>query len=170
MAADALLGFKTSTKTKTGGAATTTFGAGTTLADPDAPININPYGHLRESGLYAKVFITATAVSAGTGSAAFTVQVHASKSVGSGYSVIHSTPADMTYLTAPAAGGALTGKSQFVAVVPITAPQGFTDTSATVQDVYQYFQVKIIDTLNTITTLSYTAKVQIVSGKDGAIL
>ena len=170
MAADALLGFKTSTLTKTGGAATTVFGAGTTLAAADAPININPYGHLRENGLYAKVFITVTAVSAGTGTAAFTVQVHASKSVGSGYSVVHSTPVDMTYLTATAAGGVTTGKTQFVAYVPITAPQGFTDASAALQDVYQYFQVKVIDTLATITTCSYTAKVQIVSGKDGGIL
>lgn len=172
MAADALLGFKTSSLTKASGAgATTVFGAGTTLAAADAPLNINPYGQIRESGLYAKVFITATGVTVtGSGTVAFCVQVHASKTVGGTYSVIHSTPIDMTYLTATANTSAFTGKTQFVAYVPITAPQGFTDASATVQDVYQFFQVKVIDTLTTATAAAATYKVQIVSGKDGGIL
>jgi hypothetical protein len=170
MAADALLAFKTSTLTKaSGGTATTVFGAGTTLAAADAPLNITPQAQLRENGLFAKVFITATGVT-GSGTVAFCVQVHASKTVGSGYSVIHSTPIDMTYLTATATTNAFTGKTQFVAYVPLTAPTGFTDSSAVLQDNYQFFQVKIIDTLTTVTAAAATYKVQIVSGKDGGIL
>ena len=172
MAADALLGFKTSTLTKaSAGGATTVFGAGTTLAAADAPLNISPHSGLRETNLFAKVSITATGVTVtGSGTVAFCVQVHASKTVGSSYSVVHSTPVDMTYLTATATTSAFTGKTQFVAYVPITGPTGFTDSSSVLQDNYQFFQVKVIDTLTTATAAAATYKVQIVSGKDGGIL
>lgn len=170
MAADALLGFKTSTLTKaSGGITTTTFGAGTTLAAADAPLNITPQVQLRENGLFVKVMIQATSIT-GSGSATFAVSLHGSKVVGSGYSVLHSTPADMVYLTCPGTGGVLSGKTNFTVYLPIAAPAGFTDSTNTVQDLYTFFQVKITETFATVTGTGYTAKVQIVSGKDGGIL
>lgn len=174
MAADALLAFKTSSKSKasggvTAGVPTVVFGAVTTLGDADQPLNISPQVHLRENGLFAKVMITATGVT-GSGSVQFFVQVHGAKTIAGTYSVIHSTPSDMVYLNAPATTGAYTGKVNFTCYVPITAPTGFTDSTNTVQDVYQWFQVKVFETLNTVTASAYTAKVQIVSGKDGGIL
>lgn len=170
MAADALLSFKTSTLTKaSGGITTTTFGAGTTLAAADAPLNITPQVQLRENGLFAKVMIQATSIT-GSGSAVFAVSLFGSKVVGSGYSVIHSTPNDMVYLTCAGTGGVLSGKTNFTVYLPIAAPTGYTDTANTVQDLYTFFQVRITESFTGVTATGYTAKVQIVSGKDGGII
>lgn len=176
MAADALLAFKTSTKTKTGAGATTTFGAGATLADADAPLNILPQVHLREGGLFVKVLISCTGVTqaTGTGTIQFSAALKASKTVNGTYTAIHQTPSDMVYLqTATAATNSYTGKTSFVAYIPLTAAAGFTDSTNTVQDLYTFFRVDITDVLGggtAPTAGAYTYKVQIVSGKDGGIL
>jgi hypothetical protein len=177
MAADALLAFKTSTKSKTaGGATTTTFGAGTTLADADAPLNITPQVQLRENGLFVKVMIQATGVTqaSGTGFVQFTAALKASKTVNGTYTAVHQTPSDMVYLQAPtAATNTYSGKTNFTIYIPIAAPSGFTDAANTVQDLYTFFRVDVGDSYGGATSPSlgaYTYKVQIVSGKDGGIL
>jgi hypothetical protein len=175
MAADALLGFKTSSLTKSGAAATTTFGAGTTLAATDAPLNILPQVQLREGNLYLKVLISTTSITAtGTGYVQFQVGLKASKTVNGTYTVLHQTPSDMVYMQAPtAATNTFSGKSTFVAYIPMIAPSGFTDSTSTVQDLYTFFRVDVTDTYNGATAPSaggYTYKVQVVSGKDGGIL
>jgi hypothetical protein len=175
MAADALLGFKTSSKAKSGAATTTTFGAGTTLADADAPLNILPQVQLRENGLYVKVMITCTSITAtGTGLVQFSAALKASKTVNGTYTAIHQTPSDMVYLQAPtAATNAFSGKTSFVAYIPLTAATGFVDSTNTVQDLYTFFRVDVTDVYGGGTAPSagaYTYKVQVVSGKDGGIL
>ena len=176
MAADALLAFKTSSKNKAAGAATTTtFGAGTTLADADAPLNITPQVQLRENGLFVKVLISATAVTAtAAGFVQFSAALKASKTVNGTYTVVHQTPSDMVYLQAvTAATNAYTGKTTFTIYIPLAAPSGFTDAASTVQDLYTFFRVDVTDTYGGGTAPSagaYTYKVQIVSGKDGGIL
>jgi hypothetical protein len=176
MAADALLAFKTSTKSKTAGVVTTiTFGAGTTLADADAPLNITPQVQLRENGLFVKVLIQATAVTAsGNGFVQFTAALRASKTVNGTYTTVHQTPSDMVYLQATTgATNVYTGKQNFTIYIPLAAPTGFTDATSTVQDLYTFFRVDVTDAYGGGTAPSlgaYTYKVQIVSGKDGGIL
>lgn len=176
MAADALLGFKTNSKNKTAGIATTiTFGAGTTLADADAPLNITPQVQLRENGLFVKVTINATAVTASAaGFVQFTAALKASKTVNGTYTVVHQTPSDMVYLQAPtAATNVYSGKTSFTIYIPLAAPTGFVDTASTQQDLYTFFRVDVADVYGggTVPSLgAYTYKVQIVSGKDGGIL
>lgn len=176
MAADFLLAFKTSSKTKAAGVgATTTFGAGTTLADADAPLNILPQVQIREGGLYVKVMITPVSITAtGNGYVQFSAALKASKTVNGTYTVIHQTPSDMVYLQAPtAATNTFSGKSSFAIYLPVTAPAGFTDASSVVQDLYSFFRVDVTDSYGGTTAPSagsYTYKVQLVSGKDGAIL
>lgn len=176
MAADFLLAFKTSSKTKAVGVGTTTtFGAGTTLADADAPLNILPQVHLREGGLFVKVMITPVSITAtGVGYVQFSAAIKASKTVNGTYTTIHQTPSDMVYLQAPtAATNTFSGKQAFAIYLPVTAPTGFTDASATVQDLYSFFRVDVTDSYGGTTPPSggsYTYKVQLVSGKDGAIL
>jgi len=176
MAADALLGFKTNSKNKAAGVVTTvTFGAGTTLADADAPLNITPQVQLRENGMFVKVTINATAITAtAIGFVQFTAALKASKTVNGTYTVVHQTPSDMVYLQAPtAATNVYSGKTSFTIYIPLAAPTGFTDTASTVQDLYTFFRVDVTDVYGGGTAPSagaYTYKVQVVSGKDGGIL
>jgi hypothetical protein len=170
MARDFLLNFNTVTKTKASGAgATTTFGGttGSGATNADAPLNITPWVLTRDTGLFVKVMINLTGVtSAVAGTVQFQVRLLAATAIGGTYTIVHQTPSDAVFLKSTVGTlNTVDGKSSFEVYLPLTVPCGY---SGSTNDVYNWFQVAIVDTLATATAAAATYTVHIVQGKDGS--
>ena len=170
MARDFLLNFNTVTKTKASAVgATTTFGGttGSGSTDANAPLNITPWAMTRDTGLFVKVMINLTGVtSAIAGTVQYQVSLLAATAIAGTYTVVHQTPSDATFLKSTVGTlNTVDGKSSFEVYLPLTVPCGY---NGSTNDVYNWFQVAIVDTLATATAAAATYTVHVVQGKDGS--
>jgi hypothetical protein len=170
MARDFLLNFNTVQKTKTSGAgATTTFGGttGSGATNADAPLNVTPWAMTRDTGLFVKVMINLTGVtSAVAGTVQFQVRLLAATAINGTYTIVHQTPSDAAFMKSTVGTlNTVDGKSSFEVYLPLTVPCGY---NGSTNDVYNWFQVAIVDTLATATAAAATYTVHIVQGKDGS--